>query len=263
MKNKKALNSFDAQVEQLISEFSKIPNFNLTSTDETASRVFNTIAYRLSDIVSYRNLVCQHFIPATNRAILEGKREFQNSRYKSLLNPKDIDFSETLHDTIRLAYVGLFHKLENYVNDIATMTELIFGEVFTTEGTVVKWAEDKFKFKIRDWQQFYTTHKINWICNCVKHKDGYPVKVPKPVDFMFADETQRIKLTPEQFRKDCDELIKLYPIYLQMVFLFAQHKMMIEEFESSPSMSEELIKKIKEFEENIQRCVNLFKGTKT
>jgi hypothetical protein len=120
-------------------------------------------------------LICNYFIPATNKAIFEVQREFQNSKYKFLLNTKELDFKETLYDTIRLAYVGLFHKLESFINDVEKIPDLIFGELYETQGTVVKWAKEQFKFDLRDWQQFYITHKINWVCNCVKHKDGYPL----------------------------------------------------------------------------------------
>ena len=189
-----------------------------------------------------------------------------NSKYKFLLSTRDLDFKETLYDTVRLAYVGLFHKIENYINDVIRIPEIIFGELYETEGTVAKWAKDKFKFDIKDWQQYYITHKINWICNCVKHKDGYPVKQPKPSQFLYADETQRIKITPTEFKQDCELLIKFYPVYIQTMFLFAQHKLATEkpivkeDYEHSPELFDEQVERIKEIEEKVQEFVNMLKG---
>lgn len=265
MKKKKPLNKFDTLVERLIEEFIKIPNFDLTSTDEVANKAFNIITFRIAEVASYKELVCQHFIPATNKAIFDGQKDFQNSKYKFLLKTRDLDFKETLYDTVRLAYVGLFHKLENYINDVIKLPELIFGELYETEGTVAKWAKDKFNFDIKNWQQFYITHKINWICNCVKHKDGFPVKEPKPLAFKYADETQRIKLLPEDFKHDCELLIKFYPVYIQAMFMFAQHKLATEkplikeEWELSPGFYEEQLQRLNDLDEKMKHFVELLK----
>ena len=266
MKNKKAINGFDTLVEKLVQEFVKIPNFDLTQTDEVANKMFNIVSFRMADIISYKELVCNHFIPATNKAIFDAKKDFQSSRYKSLLNTRDLDFQETLYDTVRLAYVGLFHKLENYINDVIKLPDLIFGELYETEGTVNKWAKDKFQFDIKDWQQFYITQKINWICNCVKHKDGFPVKLPKPAGFRYADETQKIRITPDEFKSDCDLLIKFYPIYIQAMFIFAQHKLMTEkpllkeEWEHSPELYEKQLENIIKMETTVQSFVDILKA---
>lgn len=261
MKKKKSPNKFDTLVERLVAEFVKIPNLDLMSTDEAANKAFNIITFRIAEVSSYKDLVCSHFIPATNKAIFDNKKDFQNSRYKFLLKTKDLDFNETLYDTVRLAYVGLFHKLENYINDVVNIPELIFGQLYDTEGNVAKWAKEKFKFDIKDWQQFYITHKINWICNCVKHKDGFPVKEPKPAEFKYSNESERIRITPDQFKQDCELLIKFYPIYIQAMFIFAQHKLATEkpllekDYEFSPDLYEKQVDNLKKLEETVQNFI--------
>lgn len=180
MQRKKQQTQFDALVENLVQEFTKIPNFDLTKTDEIANELFNKITFRISDITAYKDLVCSHFIPATNKAVFISKMDFQQSKYKHYLKATNIDFKETLNDTIRLSYVGLFHKLENYVNDVVEMANLILDDNHKSEISIEKWAKDNFDFNLKDWQQFETTFKINWIANCVKHKDGYPIKEPVP-----------------------------------------------------------------------------------
>jgi len=265
---KKPLNKFDTLVDKLVQEFIKIPNFDLTQTNEIGNKVFNIITFRLAEVSSYKDLVCSHFIPATNRAIHDSKVDFQNSRYKVILKTDQLDFQETLYDTVRLAYVGLFHKLENYINDVIKLPELIMGDLYETDGTVAKWAKDKFNFDIKDWQQFYITHKINWICNCVKHKDGFPVKLPKPIGFEYADERQRIRIKPDEFKKDCELLIQFYPLYLQTIFLFAQHKLATEkpliekEWEHSPDLYIKQVESISNLEAKMTDFVNILKQMK-
>lgn len=268
MKKKKKINKFDDLVDRLVQEFIKIPNFDLTKTDEIGNKMFNIITFRLAEVASYKELVCSHFIPATNKAINDSKIDFQNSRYKVLLKTTQLDFMETLYDTIRLAYVGLFHKLENFVNDVILLPELIMGDLYETDGTVIKWAKDKFQFDIKDWQQFYITHKINWICNCVKHKDGFPVKEPKPIGFQYFDEKQRIRINPEDFKKDCELLIQFYPIYVQTIFMFAQHKLVTEkplikeEWEFLPDHYEKQLENLNNLEKSMSDFVNILKQLK-
>ena len=162
------------------------------------------------------------------RRIFDAKKEYQNSRYKILNKTQKPDFEETLYEIIRLSYVGLFHKLENYVNDVLRLSDLVFDDVFETEGSVAKWAKDNFRFDFKDWRQFFITERINWICNCVKHYDGFPIKEPKPIGFRYSDEKIRIKISPEEFKQDCDSLISFYPVYMQMIQIFSAHKKLFE-----------------------------------
>ncbi len=268
MKKKRPINRFDSFVDRLVQEFIKIPNFELTQTDEIGNKMFNIITFRIAEVSSYKELVCNHFIPATNKAIFDSKLDFQNSRYKALLRTSQLDFQETLYDTIRLAYVGLFHKLENFINDVIQLPELIMGDLYETDGTVYNWAKDKFNFDLKDWRQFYITHKINWVCNCVKHKDGFPVKEPKPIGFQYTDEKQRIRIGPDEFKKDCELLIDFYPIYIQAIFMFAQNKLATEkpivkeEWVHSLDLYEKQLENLNYLESKMIEFVNLLKKMK-
>jgi len=265
---KKPSNKFDTLVEKLVPEFVKILNFELTQTDEVGNKMFNIITFRLAEVSAYKDLVCNHFIPATNKAIYDSRVDFQKSRYKNLLKTSHLDFQETLHDTVRLAYVGLFHKLENYINDVEKLPELLMGDLYETEGTVVQWAKKHFNFDIKDWKQFYITHKINWICNCVKHKDGFPIKLPKPSNFESTDESKRITVTPDEFKRDCDLLIQFYPLYLQAIFMFAQHKLAKEkpllekEWEQSPDLFLKQVETLASLETQMTNFLNILKQLK-
>lgn len=214
-------------------------------------------------MTSYKELVYRHFVPSTNKAIFDAKQDFQKSKYAHLLKSKEIDFKETLYETTRLAYVGLFHKLENYINDMINIPDLIFGEVFETEGTVANWAKENFNFDFKNWHQFKITNKINWVCNCVKHKDGFPVKEPKPKEFINVDENQRIRISPEEFKNDCEILIKFYIIYLQAMYIFASHKVAFEKpldkdkFKYSPDLYEKQVETLNKLDLGTKRFVEL------
>lgn len=232
----KKINRFDQIVETLFEGFSKTPNFDLTQKDALASKLFNIISYRISELTSYKELVVKHYVPETNKAIHDSRREIENSKYRHLVDLKSIDLKDTLYETIRLSYVGLFHKLENYTNDVETMTELLFGEFLDSEKSLNVWTKENFNFHLKDWKQFNVVHKINWVANCVKHKDGYPAKDPKPKGYENAKENEKLRIEVNQFKEDCTLLISFYPIYLRLMFLFAQHKMISDELAEKNSI---------------------------
>ena len=232
-------NKFDIFVDKLIEGFLQLPNFDLTQKDELAHRLFNIISYKIADISSYKELVIKNFIPATNKAIHDAKRDIENSKYKQYLDIKQIDFKDTLYDTIRLSYVGVFHKLENYVNEISSVTEELFEGLHNSENTLNSWTKEHFNFNVKDWQQFDIVHKINWVSNCVIHRDSYPTKNPKPKGYENANEEEKIKISVKEFEDDCKLIIPFFPIYLQLMFLFAQHKILTEDLQNNHDPEDE------------------------
>lgn len=145
------------------------------------------------------------------------------------------------------------------------MANLILDDNHKSEISIEKWAKDNFDFNLKDWQQFETTFKINWIANCVKHKDGYPIKEPVPNRYIDIDKSKRIELTNEEFKKDCESLIKLYPMFLQIFFVIAQHKSGFEEpikeedHQYSPEIYQKQIANKNKVERQIQEFINLLK----
>ena len=110
-------------------------------------------------------------------------------------------------------YVPLLKKAfirSDYLNDLINLYDYILSSQNIEGGTITEWANKRFSFKIRDWQLIKPLHKINWICNCVKHKDGYPIKEPKPKELSQIEENQRIIITPEEFKKDCDVMNEIF-----------------------------------------------------
>jgi hypothetical protein len=239
-------NSFDSLVDNLTQTFKNIPNFDLMINDEAGNKIFQIIAFRLSEIISYKTLVSEIIILNAKKEIIKSKNIIRSSHYSSILNNPNIDFEESIHEIVRFSYVGLFHKYENFINDLIKIPDILFGDIFDTPGTVEEWAKEKFGFKIKDWNQFKITHKVNWISNCTKHKDGYPIKLPRPQCFENIEDNIRIKIEPKEFADDCESLIQFYPIILQTMFMFAQHKMVSDKPLIENSESYEKMKKLRD-----------------
>ncbi|GAB3350926.1 hypothetical protein GCM10027566_08870 [Arachidicoccus ginsenosidivorans] len=69
---------------------------------------------------------------------------------------------------------------------------------------------------------------MNWICICVKHKYGIPIKLPKPKEFEFVNIIQRLRIKPKDFKKDCVSLIVFFPMHLQIILVLARYKLVNE-----------------------------------
>ena len=263
MKQKKQ-NRFDLLIEELYSEFSQIPNFQLIQEDENIKQMVSSIIFRIAEVSSYKSLVSSYYIPATNRAIVESKNDLKQSKYRAILNDSVINFKETLYETIRLFYVGLFHKFENYVNDVIQFSNMILLEEFEIESSIADWT-GRFGFGMKNWELFNEVHKVNWIANCVKHKDGFPVKDNPPLCFKHLDKDNRIELTKDDFLQDSKNLIEFYPKYLQIIFMFVKHKIIKTElqnkndYKTNKRKYESQIEQLKKLEEVINKLVEVYK----
>lgn len=167
-KTKPKQNTFDVLVGSLAESFAKIPNFDMVRNDSDANKLFNIVTFRIADIASYKELVISHYIPATNIAINNSKQMMRTSKFKAMLKISEADFQESIYQTLRLSYEGLFHKMESNMNNMLRMPE-IFSDDEIYREPIDKYARRKFGFQFKDWQQFYATAKINWICNCNSH----------------------------------------------------------------------------------------------
>lgn len=231
MKQNKYQNKFDLMMDHLAGEFGKISNLDILITDPDAKRAFNLVSFRLSEIISYKELIGNHFIPATNKAIADNKNDILHSRYKHLLDIKSMDFLESLHDTLRLAYVGLFHKIESFVGSLEEIGNVLFSEDGTYKRNVLQWTKENYNFDFRDWSKFSVIHKIYWICICVKHYDGFPLKKPVPFSITIKDPDSRIKLSVKEFKEDCDMLLKIYNIFISLFLSLTLSKKMMDDID--------------------------------
>lgn len=245
---KAKFNRIDTIINSLLNEFSNIPNFDLTRTDEDANRLFNLVISKFSEIQDYKTLYQKYFIPSTNKAIVDTKKEIKTSIYKKLLNVSETQLKENYHDTIRLGYVGLFHKIENYNRDLLTEANLIFSEGKTEEFSIEKYFKLNHDFIFNNWYSDKVLHKINWICNCVKHYDGYPKKIPKYEDLSNLSENVKIKIDHHEFYSDIDYITdNYYQFKLSQVFMLGSYKNVVENI-NHDFITDDLKKKFDELE---------------
>ncbi len=203
-------NRIDQLIDNLSVEFSKIPNFQLTQTDSDVNRIFNFIITKFSDIQDFKTLYKRYYIPAANKSIADARKEIKTSLYKNILIVSENQIKENYYDTIRLGYVGLFHKVENYVRDLLVQANLLFNDGKTGNDSIETFFEKKYNFKFNDWYSDLWMNKVNWICNCVKHYDGYPKKEPKYKYLQYLPENEKIRIGHEEFYKDIDYIADTY-----------------------------------------------------
>ncbi|MES2006320.1 MAG: hypothetical protein V4450_17510 [Bacteroidota bacterium] len=231
-KSKKKVNPFDVLIEKFVAEFQKVPNFDLLQKENSGRKMFNLLMFRLADLSSYKDLVINYYIPATNKAIADSLALMAESKYKALLNYDRGELYDTLHQTIRLAYVAVFHKLESFMNEVVQFGDIIF-EGDKDGETLEQFSKRVFNFWFRDWKQFLITDKINWIANCVKHHDGYPRKEPRPLLGGWYSSDSRLVLTRDEFKTDVERLIEFTNVYLQLASMISQYKMVKEGYNPS------------------------------
>lgn len=258
-------NKYDVFIEKLAEEFSKIKNFHLTQEDEKGKKIFNFLTKRLAEINSFKTLFTNYYIPAASKSVVDDLNEIQKSKYKHLLQFSREDLKENYYETIRLAYIGMFHKYENYIDELIVNAELLTSDLSENGQPLNKYVEQIFQYRIKDWNNSQTIYRLNWISICNKHYDGYPRKNPKPNLYSHIPENEKMKLTKEDFIKDIDLLISDYTFTLTLVFYFAMHKIYFEEetFEvneiTNVEITQKLIEGKNQFEEHLRKLIELNK----
>jgi len=123
LKNK--VNSIDLLIENLQKEFSKIPNFELTQNDPLGKKLFDFVVRFVSEFHSYQDLFVQFYLPASLKSIQIFKRELKFSKYKQFFNLTEDEYKENYFETVRLGYVGAFHKYESFLKNLIPMMVVI------------------------------------------------------------------------------------------------------------------------------------------
>ena len=250
---KKKINKFDLLIGNLSHEFAKIPNFELTQTDQDANRIFNLVITKFSEIQDYKTLYKQYFIPATNKAIADSKKEINSSFYKKIININDDILKENYYEVIRLGYVGLFHKIENFVKDLLSEANIIFNK--ESNISIEKFYEKEYNFKFKNWHSSYFIFKINWISNCVKHYGGYPLKEVKFDYLNKHPKDEKIKITHQEFFEDIDSVANTYfQTKLGEVMSLSLFKMFKDEH-SEDDISDNFRSQYIELEETIKKII--------
>ena len=183
---KKKINAFDIIIEKLSDNFSKINNFHLLHESDEGKKLFDLIVKQISELEGFQTLFLNYYIPASNRAAADGWNQISNSKYRHLIGISKSDLKENVYETIRLGYVGLFHKYESYLKALVEAANFLLKDL-NEEGNLLsieKYCKKELGVDIyRSHHKFSITKRVNYISNCIKHYDGLPIKEPVHVDF--------------------------------------------------------------------------------
>jgi predicted nucleic-acid-binding protein len=236
------VNSFDLIVDKLITALNNVKDFQLMAESEHGKRFVNLSVIRQAEIREFKTLFVSHFIPKASMLYVETRNNYLKSKYKGKIFLSEDQLKENVYETIRLGYVGMYHKYESYVTDLIQCAELNFSEMDTGISSLEKYVKENFSHELSKKKGKYDKpiiQKLNWIADSIKHFDGFPKPDYKPKYFENYPTDKRLIFTKEDFVKDIDLLIEHYLFKMQIVFFLAQHKML---FGSNPEkLHEQLI----------------------
>ncbi len=208
----KKINPLDVYINTLAAEFQKIPDYHEKMKDSDLQKVHLWVAVNISNLFSTRDLVVNGFVPAVTKMIVQSKSLVNTSVYKTLLRPYSFTIDMTLSETIRLGYVLMFHKYENFVREYLNLIDEVTNNPPDPKHSgIEEFLKREFDFDAMQWYKFPSVHKIQFIANCTKHADGRcKLDNPKhqiPKEFAHLSETDFIEPTVKDFKNDCNKLI--------------------------------------------------------
>ena len=247
-------NPIDQLVENLSQQFSQIKNFELTQNDPMGNKMFNFVLKNVAEINAFKSLFIQYYLPAAIKSSQDFQRDLKFSKYKHLIHIDQKELKENYYETIRLGYVGAYHKYESYLKELIKIMNIFFKELdfennFLDIDIYLKRTLNIELMKtIND---FRASEKINWISNCVKHYDGYPVKQPIPDFLMHFEKSNKIEIESSEFKSDIENLTSQNQLMLTILFMVGFHQVFSQEYETikgqlkPENQSPEIVEKLK------------------
>jgi hypothetical protein len=229
-------NSIDLYIDLLTANFSKINNFHLLQETEEGKHLFDLIVKTNADLNSLQGLFLNYYIPAANKSIAESWSQISKSTYKHLLNLTKDDLKDNLYETIRLGYVGLFHKYEAYLKALVKATDFLLQEINDMSDllSIKDYCKKEFGIDIyKSHHHFYITSRISYISNCIKHYDSHPIKKPIHQDFINSDKSKKIEISKECFKADIEDMKKHCELLLSQIMIIGFKQILDHEFYKS------------------------------
>jgi hypothetical protein len=155
-------------------------------------------------------------------------RSFWYKRFKS----SPLSSEEQVYEITRQGYVQLYHKYENFRNELIQVVDECLSKKWDDKISIRELLWNTMRYEVDDLKtQPERLQKINWICNCVKHKNGFPIKKFPPKRFDNVDKSVKIKIDLDEFTADILYMINLfaesYSTYLgvgAMAYMVAKNK---------------------------------------
>lgn len=202
------------------------------------------------------------YLPRANKLYVASVKEWRDSSYKRHVNISDDMLRETIYETIRLGYIGLFHKYESFINGLVEEVDLYFSNLWSTDLSLEKYIKQEFDISIsNNWKLSKTLNRINWICNSCKHYNGKP-KQPKHPDFIDVPNDKKMTFKKQEYKKDCETIEKYCELMIKFVNTLAGYRL-VNEKDSKDSFVIEPTSEMKELkskhEVQIYKLVELVK----
>ena len=246
--NKKAKNQFDTFVESLSEKFSKITNFELLSESDETKRISNYLVQTIIELNSIKSLFIGLYIPQTNKFIYESKQEFKKSKYSKFIKIEDDLWKSETNELVRIGYVTLFHKYESFASKIFPLIDDNYIKFQDSSISLKQYALKEFDLKIdEEWFLNSFLKKLNWICNCQKHNDGFPQTTKSfykdnSLNKYLYPEFEKIKVPPDNLKNDIEFMVEFVQVLFQNVMSIALFRMAEESSTNSDDMDDEFKK---------------------
>ncbi len=174
MKNKSKQNGFDSVFESVYNSIVKTKNYHLVLDDRVSTELLTFFLQNILDINNYYLLYKNSFIPAANKSVSLTKAQYRQSKYRALINASNLDLKENLFETIRLGYVGLFHKIEGFTKGIRKNNSLLIQAYdLDNEFNLSDYLNSVFDVDFLNPVNVHELNKIRVISNAVKHNNGF------------------------------------------------------------------------------------------
>ncbi|WP_432410404.1 hypothetical protein [Rasiella sp. SM2506] len=258
---KKKLNSIDLIIEKLSESFAKIKNFGLLQDSEEGRRLFDLIVKSTAEMESFQSLFLNYYIPASNKSIFDSWTQISNSKYKHLLNINKDDLKDNLYETIRLGYVGLFHKYESYLKALVDATNFLLKEMNEISNLlpVEKYCQKEYGVNIfKSHNHFAITSKVNYISNCIKHYDGLPIKEPIHKEFLTSDKTKKIEIGRDEFKSDIERMKMHCELLLSQILILGFKQFIEAEIDNENEIKPEFKEKYDGIKSNFELVLSDF-----
>lgn len=254
MKNStKTKNKFDLLVESLSVKFSHIKDFQLLSKSESTQRVWNFLIQTIVELNSIKSCFIGTCIPQINKEIYEWKQEFLHSLYHPFLKIDEDLLEHEVSKLIRIGYVILIHKYENFAENVFKIVGANYGKFQDKSVSLQQYAIDKFDFRVNErCHKNNFLKKIDWISNSENHNDGYPdathayYKQEEGIKALYP-ELERIIIPADVLHHDIEFMIEFVQMTFQNVMLIALFKMAEESCNNFKQADDEFKKEKKDW----------------
>lgn len=257
---KRKTNDLDRLIDSLSATMSGVKNFDKLIQDPKGKKLMMFFLTQQLGLVGFRSMFKKYHLPGAKTSIREATMDIITSKYSreliSMVRMQDLQ--ENIQETLRLGYVGLFHKHESMMKGLMVEADEYFQEhYFDKTKSLNDYSLTEFNFKlVPNWKHSKTLNKVNWICNCIKHHDGYPTKKSPPNEFLGANKNKKISLNEIIFFADIDSIVAYSGLIFSLVITVGSFRIFADSILSSGG-SHSQTPKFSEAKQAVSKMINI------